>query len=366
MTRDEKALQNRLKEIRTRLGYSQQELAQAAGVARQTIGGIEAGTYSVSMVVALRIARALGCRVEELFWLEDERAMIAGTPAQGREHNGPVQLAKIDGRWVAHSLTGDSAFRHEMVPADGELLPSGQIALFDEEEALTSTILLAGCAPALSLWARSAERWLPELRVRWVHANSEQALGMLARGEVHAAGVHFAGDNLPKVEAALKGPATLVTLGVWEEGLALAPGNPKGVRHVVDLAQPGVTLVNREPGAACRALLDEECESAGILASTLVGYDHIAHGHVEVAQAVAQWRADAGITVSAVARAYGLAFVPLRSVRYELALRPGLFSLPRIQQLIETLQHRWIRTQLIEIGGYDISASGETRGTIAV
>ena len=79
MTKDEKALRNRLKEVRTRLGKSQQELAQAAGIARQTIGGIEAGTYSVSMAVALKIARALGCRVEELFWLEDERTRLGVT-----------------------------------------------------------------------------------------------------------------------------------------------------------------------------------------------------------------------------------------------------------------------------------------------
>lgn len=364
MNKEEKALKNRLKEVRTRLGYSQQELAQAAGVARQTIGGIEAGTYSVSMAVALRIARALGCRVEELFWLEDERAVIAATPAQQSELAGPVQLAKIDGHWVAHGLSGNSAFRHELVPADGELLPSGQVALFDDEEALSGTVLLAGCAPALSLWARSAERWLPEIRVRWVHANSEQALGMLARGEVHAAGVHFSDDNLPHVRAALKEEATLVTLGVWEEGLALAPGNPKEIRSVADLAQAGATLVNREPGAACRTLLEEECKRAGIAVASLAGYESIATGHVEVAQAVHQGQADAGITVSAVARAYSLDFIPLRSVRYELALKPAIFALPRLQQLIETLQHRWIRTQLKEIGGYDISASGETRGTI--
>lgn len=365
MTKDEKALQNRLKEIRTRLGYSQQELAQAAGVARQTIGGIEAGTYSVSMAVALRIARALGCRVEELFWLEDERAVITAMPAQSSMQSGPAQLAKIDGRWVAHGLSGDLAFRHEMVPADGEFLPSGQVALFDDEEALSSTILLAGCAPALSLWARSAERWLPELRVRWVHANSVQALGMLARNEVHAAGIHFSGDNLPHVQKALKGDATLVTLGIWEEGLALAPGNPKGIQGIGDLTQHGTTIVNRESGAACRALLEEECTKAGVATSSLSGYEHIAHGHVEVAQAIAKGRADAGVTVSAVARAYRLAFVPLRSVRYELALRPAIFALPRLQQLLETLQHRWIRTQLKEIGGYDITASGETRDTIA-
>ena len=48
----EEELRNQLKAVRTRLGLSQQDLATAAGVARQTIGGIESGTYALSLTVA--------------------------------------------------------------------------------------------------------------------------------------------------------------------------------------------------------------------------------------------------------------------------------------------------------------------------
>src|SRR5207248_11466466 len=97
------------------------ELAEAAGVTRQTIGGLEAGLYSASAGVALRLARGLGCRVEDLFWLDEDlpsvRAAPAGTfPAAG---SARLTLAQVGGRWIAHPLAGEQAFRTEMVPCDG-------------------------------------------------------------------------------------------------------------------------------------------------------------------------------------------------------------------------------------------------------
>lgn len=49
---------------------SRQELADEVGVHYQTIGYIERGEYSPSLVLALRIADVLGTSVEELFWIE--------------------------------------------------------------------------------------------------------------------------------------------------------------------------------------------------------------------------------------------------------------------------------------------------------
>ncbi len=51
---------------------SQEQLAGAAGVSRQTISSIETGQYCPSSVLALRLAHVLGQRFEDLFWLEGE------------------------------------------------------------------------------------------------------------------------------------------------------------------------------------------------------------------------------------------------------------------------------------------------------
>ena len=71
-SRDEpgEAVGNRLADAREQVGMSRQELAEAVDVHYQTIGYLERGEYSPSLVLALRIGAVLACRVEELFWLE--------------------------------------------------------------------------------------------------------------------------------------------------------------------------------------------------------------------------------------------------------------------------------------------------------
>ncbi len=63
-------LKNRVRQTRQDRGLTQEALAQAVGVTRQTIISLEKGGYTPSVALALRLAQALGCRVEDLFWLE--------------------------------------------------------------------------------------------------------------------------------------------------------------------------------------------------------------------------------------------------------------------------------------------------------
>jgi putative transcriptional regulator len=65
-------LRNHLKQHRARLDLTQEELAEAVGVRRQTILAIEKGRYAPSAILAFKLARALGMRVEELFELDEE------------------------------------------------------------------------------------------------------------------------------------------------------------------------------------------------------------------------------------------------------------------------------------------------------
>ena len=69
---EEDRVANRVEDFRTQAGLSRQELADQVGVHYQTIGYIERGEYSPSLVLALQIADVLGASVEEIFWLEEE------------------------------------------------------------------------------------------------------------------------------------------------------------------------------------------------------------------------------------------------------------------------------------------------------
>ena len=63
------ALGNRLRELRAERDLTQAGLAEAVGVSRKTINTVENGVFVPSTTLALRLAAALGCRVEDIFFL---------------------------------------------------------------------------------------------------------------------------------------------------------------------------------------------------------------------------------------------------------------------------------------------------------
>ena len=371
-------LRTNLKSIRTRLGMSQQDLANIAGVTRQTISGVESGQYAPSVAITLRLAKALGCQVEDLFWLERDlpeiEAVLAKPVPVGQQTR--VSLARVGGQWVAYPLIGKDAFRQDMIPADGEavavdgfpgisklLNPKGEgtsqidtdkvrVRLLDDNlEALHNTVVIAGCAPVISLWARATERWHPQLRVQFNFANSMSALHSLCRGEAHVAGVHLydpeTGEyNTPFVRDVLAGrEAVLITLGVWEEGLLVKSGNPMGIKTVTDLVSQNASIVNREIGAGTRLLLEQTLQKEQIPFHTVQGFDHIVTSHQDVAQAVALGIADAGMSTASVATAFGLGFIPVHQARYDLVILKEYLEEAPVQQLLSTLGHRMVHSQ---------------------
>jgi len=62
-------LLNNLEDLRKSAGLTQQELSESAEVSRKSINAIENGVYVPSTVLALKISRALGCKVEDIFKL---------------------------------------------------------------------------------------------------------------------------------------------------------------------------------------------------------------------------------------------------------------------------------------------------------
>lgn len=66
----------RLKSARAALDLSQQQLADAVGVSRQTINAIEKGDYNPTIRLCRAICRVLGKTLDELFWEEEENEEI--------------------------------------------------------------------------------------------------------------------------------------------------------------------------------------------------------------------------------------------------------------------------------------------------
>ncbi len=67
-------MKNKLEEFRKQRGVRQEELADALGVSRQTIGSLENGRYNPSILLAFKIARYFETTIEEIFLYEEENS----------------------------------------------------------------------------------------------------------------------------------------------------------------------------------------------------------------------------------------------------------------------------------------------------
>ncbi len=168
------------------------------------------------------------------------------------------------------------------------------------------TLVVAGCDPALPLLATPLSLLDPPVAFAWWPCGSAAALRLARAGLVHAAGMHAQGGN----GTPLPDGAQVVGFTAWREGLAVRRGLKSTVTGLDSVARHRLRIVNREPGAEARRLLDAERERLGLDSTDLAGYDTQAAGHLQVASAVAAGLADAGVASEPAARAYGLAFVP--------------------------------------------------------
>ncbi|SRR5579871_162032 len=366
-------LHNDVHRWRTRAGLSQRELAAHVGTSRQTLNAIEAGRTVPGTALALRLGAALGARVEDLFQMPGRVVEVPARLAVPRVHgSGPlrVTLAAQKRGLTAIPLAGELAPGAWLQGADGVLCSRRgrrvRVRLFEPASPLAETVVVAGCDPTLPLVAGHFERAHPQYRVAWLPAGSHRALEWLRDGTAQIAGVHLRDprtgqDNIPLVRRTLKDRRVVVMAFVsWEQGLIVAPGNPRGVHDVGDLGRAGVTIINRERGSGARAVLDAALSAHGIEPNTIHGYARLAPSHLAVAQAVALRLVDAGIGVRAAALAFGLDFIPLQQERYDLVMPAAVASRPAVHALLDTVRRRGVRAELAAVGEYDTARLGTT------
>jgi len=372
-TRSHAEVCNRLAELRKMRGLGASEVAQAAGVSRQTIYAIEAGNYVPNTSVALRICRLLQTNVEEVFLLEEDTPRTANIlkavllPGRENASSDFLQLCQVDDQLVAvqpeqGSWTLPLADAVLCGPRNGPSNRSScKVSSYRDAADYARRILIAGCDPAISIVTRFLRDAGVEAVV--VGRNSSQSLELLRRGLIHVAGMH-----LPESESATavrdiarrlpRREVTVFSYAIWEQGLVIAQGNPKSIAGIPDLRRKDVRIVNRETGAGSRILLDASLKQHGIPASAVRGYDALASGHLKAAAAVGAGEADCCVATRAAARLYALDFLPLVREHYYFVVQNRHLELPAIQTLIETLGRTALRRELNEFGGYDTSIAG--------
>ncbi len=383
-------LGSRVRERREACGLSQTALAERAKLSRQSVGAIEAGRTTPAVDVALRIARALGCQVEELFGDSDDRIVV--TEPSAPAIYGRVAMAQIAGRWVSYPLVGAGArisadgisadgigadgiganaigadaIGADAIGADGTGAEGNRGKLEVESFRLSearANVVVMGCAAGLGLLADRLNSQRGPGRFLWLPRSSTEALKALAKSQTHVAGVHLVDartgeENVADVRQYLTDTSVvLVTLARWEAGLLTAPGNPKHLKRPADLARRGLRWVMRERGSGAQRLFDAQLREAGVSRPPPSACVQ-ASGHLEVAHAISMGAGDVGVATRDAAIAFGLEFVPLSEERYDLVIPRPLLDDPRIVRLLEVMATGPVRRELSSLG-YDVRSCGE-------
>jgi excisionase family DNA binding protein len=269
--------------------------------------------------------------------------------------SGTIPCSKITGKWLFP--------RHELDlwVLSGLARPGGMIAA-------DPPLIVGGSQDDLLEWSlRESASGLASLT-----EGTGRGVERLKRNEVIAAAIHFHSPTISdqsaedaNVTAARAMPdlhdAVLVGVTRREQGLLLAPGNPKALVGLDDVLAKAAKMAVRQQGAGAQMLLEVLLARAGAGHKDLRRLDPPCLTGHDLAAVVRSGKADCGIATRAAAKAAGLDFVPLLWENFDLLMRQRSYFRAPMQALITFLGQRRLKMRAAELTGYDAAPSGQIR-----
>jgi putative molybdopterin biosynthesis protein len=269
--------------------------------------------------------------------------------------SGAIPCSKITGKWLFP--------RHELDlwVLSGLARPGGMIAADPPS-------IVGGSQDDLLEWSlRESASGLASLT-----EGTGRGVERLKRNEVIAAAIHFHSPTISdqsaedaNVVAARAMPdlhdAVLVGVTRREQGLLLAPGNPKALHALADVLAKDAKMAVRQQGAGAQMLLEVLLARAGAGHKDLRRLDPPCLTGHDLAAVVRSGKADCGVATRAAAKAAGLDFVPLLWENFDLLMRQRSYFHPPMQALITFLGQRRLKMRAAELTGYDAAPSGQIR-----
>jgi putative molybdopterin biosynthesis protein len=307
----------------------------------------------------------------------EARLMVRVNGAKGRRWFLPVHLISAASGMLAYPVIASSGAIGTLSKADGyiivreevEYLGAGEKVMafpFPGMRGVVDLVVMGSHCPGVDLLLQLLYE-TDGISVKSLNIGSLSGLRAVKAGECDIAGIHLLDErdmtyNERAVKEAGLPPRCLVKGYRRLQGIMVAPGNPKGIRGVVDVLREDVTFVNRNRGSGTRILTDsilrEAVKAQGMKFDEAVvkirGYRWEAKTHSAVAAAVGQGRADMGVGIKSLAESYGLEFIPLREEGYDFAINPGSLEKPAVVAFIKTLRSESFRSMISNFSGYTI------------
>jgi putative molybdopterin biosynthesis protein len=303
------------------------------------MAGLPARTDStVTATLPVRVASDIGRTEFVMVALAQGADGLVAFPA-GKGSGAVTAFAQADGFFAIDALADHAPAN---IPVD--------VTLFAPQVRVPSLTIAGshctGLEPVLSALAAEG------IAARSLAVGSLGGLAALRRGECDLAPIHL----LDPTSGSYNRPfldATLDLVAGWRrlQVLAFRPGDRHFAGKALEpalaaaLADPDALFVNRNQGAGTRVLADR------LLAGRKPpGYWNQPKSHNAVGAAIAQGRADWGLTIAPVAAAYGLAAIPVLEEHYDFAVAHARRDKPAVQRFLATLTREDVRTAIRAAG----------------
>ena len=239
------------------------------------------------------------------------------------------------------------------IDALADQMPAGtqaEVTLFTPHVRVPDLVIVGSHCTGLDLV--TAQLAHKGLFVRSIAVGSLGGLAAARRGECDLAPIHLFDDKTETYNTPfLSDGLTLVPGWRRMQGIVFRKGDNrfegKTVQEAVQaaLADPACIMVNRNQGAGTRILIDR------LLGDNRPdGYWNQPRSHNAVAAAVAQHRADWGMTIAPVAHASNLGFIPLAEEHYDFAMVRAREDRPAVRAFLDALKSEESRAALTNAG----------------
>lgn len=194
---------------------------------------------------------------------------------------------------------------------------------------------------------------------------SLDGLARFAAGGAVLCGLHLLDPesgqyNVPAVRERIATEGLVLLQWAWrEQGLVLAEGNPLSIRSLADLARKEARIVLRQEQAGSRRLFEHLLAKAGVSLEALTVVGRPARSESDLALAVLEGRADAGLAIAEVTRQHRLDFLPLQRERYDLLIARRDYFEPPFQTLLNFTRSEIFEKHTAALAGYDCAERGK-------
>ena len=218
--------------------------------------------------------------------------------------------------------------------------------------------------PVLDILLNYTKQHYPDFRIFSNSTGSTEGLRLMDSGITDIAWCHLIDPesrqyNIPYITSLFSGrKVTVVHLFYRELGFISSGDSPKKVENFEDLTSQGIKFINRQKGSGTRVLLDQKITEYQIKSDSIKGYEDEVYTHIEVGLSIISGNANAGIGTVAVARLFGLDFVPIVKESFDMVLDQTTFFNDGIQAFIASLNSDGFKDKVKLLGDYDFSDSG--------